>query len=181
MCQYIFKRQFQMRPHLNGSLKNCYKREKIDISYEFIENIRTVSNTCVILQYGLVIRGRTRATARPLCTTRNFLSNIRWNGKTRQNVAGLTFGSANTNKMSIFSERFNSRANLQRYRKNLFERFDLNEKQDRRTQSDRLFINEPTVLLIVSLTECKFVQESRVCRGRTRSSNEPSANIWNDH
>ena len=83
--------------------------------------------------------------------------------------------------MTIFSERFDSRANLQRYRKNLFELFDLNEKQDRRAQSDRLFINEPTVHLIVSLTECKFVQESRVCRGRARGLNEPSANIWNDH
>lgn len=53
----------------------------------------TVSKTSVILQPGLVTRGKRRETVRPAWTMFSSRSNIRWNGNTRQKVAGLTFGS----------------------------------------------------------------------------------------
>jgi len=58
--------------------------------------VRTVSRMSVMRQPGLVTRGMTLATVLPVCTTRSWRSNSRWNGKTRQKVAGLTFGSAHT-------------------------------------------------------------------------------------
>jgi hypothetical protein len=55
----------------------------------------------VMRQPGLVTRGMTLATVLPDCTTFSSRSNSRWNGNTRQKVAGLTFGSAHNSHSII--------------------------------------------------------------------------------
>lgn len=53
----------------------------------------TVKRISFSLQWPLETRGITRVMVHPVWTIVRFRLNIRWNGKTRQNVVGLTFGS----------------------------------------------------------------------------------------
>jgi hypothetical protein len=71
-----------------------YLSAYVRIGTNQITRKHTVSRISVMRHPGLVTRGMTLATVLPVCTTRSSRSNRRWNGKTRQNVAGLTFGSA---------------------------------------------------------------------------------------
>lgn len=54
----------------------------------------------MILQSCDVTFGMTRATVEPVCTIFRSLSNMIWNGKTLQKVAGLTFGSERAGAIS---------------------------------------------------------------------------------